>query len=262
MTTETAPRPSEGQHWYTANGVPFYEVQRSDGKGMRPATLRDARKLALLPGVSSIIRCAAAPGLDEWKITQNLLAFATLPEIAGESLDARIVRVRADAKAQAEKARDNGTAIHASVQGYYDNGIYDAAHSEHVLAAVRAIDDTFGMLKWVAEMPFADPFNGFGGKIDLHTREGEGVILDVKTKEFDKVPVEGYDEQCMQLAAYRQGFLLPTARCANVFVSTSKPGLAYVHEWTDAELKRGWEMFQSLLLYWKAKNSYDGGTNQ
>ena len=50
----------ESGHWYTRDGRPFYEVPRSDGSGMRPATLKDARLLGLYPGVTTILRCAAA----------------------------------------------------------------------------------------------------------------------------------------------------------------------------------------------------------
>jgi hypothetical protein len=86
---------------------------------------------------------------------------------------------------------------------------------------------------------------------------GYGIVLDLKTKEFGpETEVVGYEEQLMQLAAYRNGLELPFARCANVFASASHPGLIKVFEWTEADLKRGWEMFQNLLAYWKLKNNF------
>jgi hypothetical protein len=60
----------------------------------------------------------------------------------------------------------------------------------------------------------------------------------------------------MQLVAYRHGLGLPHARCANVFVSRSHIGLVKVVEWSEEELINGWEMFQSLLRYWKLKNKF------
>ena len=39
---------TESGHWYQADGTPAYEIKKPGG-GMRPATLRDARKLGLLP---------------------------------------------------------------------------------------------------------------------------------------------------------------------------------------------------------------------
>ena len=46
----------ESSHWYWPDGRTCYEVERADGKGMRAATLRDARKLGLYPGVTGIIK--------------------------------------------------------------------------------------------------------------------------------------------------------------------------------------------------------------
>jgi hypothetical protein len=61
----------------------------------------------------------------------------------------------------------------------------------------------------------------------------------------------------MQLAAYRMGLDLPDARCANVFVSVTVPGLVVVKEWSQEDLARGWLMFHSLLKYWQAKNQHE-----
>jgi len=58
----------------------------------------------------------------------------------------------------------------------------------------------------------------------------------------------------MQLAAYRAGLNLPKARCANVFVSVTEPGLVKIHEWTEEDLERAETMFSALLSYWYAKS--------
>jgi hypothetical protein len=84
-----------------------------------------------------------------------------------------------------------------------------------------------------------------------------GIVVDVKTKEFsDPAKVEGYEEHLMQLAAYRMGLQLPTARCANIFVSRSVAGLTVIKEWTQEELARGEEMFLCLLKFWQLKNNH------
>ena len=47
--TETKPAlASENCHYYTKEGAPCYEVEAKNGQ-MRPTTLRDARKLSLVP---------------------------------------------------------------------------------------------------------------------------------------------------------------------------------------------------------------------
>ena len=85
----------------------------------------------------------------------------------------------------------------------------------------------------------------------------DGIVIDTKSKDFgpgDKV--DAYDEHLIQLAAYRAGLDLPKARCANVFVSRSHPGLVRIVECTQDDLKRGWEMFAHLLALWKLKNDF------
>jgi hypothetical protein len=116
------------------------------------------------------------------------------------------------------------------------------------------------MQSWLTERSFASSL-GFGGKVDLYTEADQyapvGIVLDAKTKDFgpdDKV--DAYDENLLQLAAYRHGLHLPHARCANVFCSRTHPGLVKVVEWSEEELVKGWEMFQCLLRYWKLKNSF------
>src|SRR6266576_1528215 len=94
---------SESQHWYTRDGSPCYEVQAKNGN-LRPATLADARKLDLVPSVSLILKCAAAPGLEQWKLRQMLHAALTLPRHDGETLDEFSERVISDSQEQGKKA--------------------------------------------------------------------------------------------------------------------------------------------------------------
>lgn len=66
-----------------------------------------------------------------------------------------------------------------------------------------------------------------------------------------------YEQHFMQLGAYREGLDIPTARGAIVFVSTVEPGLVYVAKAADEDLQHGWEMFRTLLEFWKAAKRYD-----
>ena len=77
-----------------------------------------------------------------------------------------------------------------------------------------------------------------------------GVVIDIKSKDFgpdDKI--DAYDEHLMQLAAYRYGLNVKNARCANVFVSRTTPGLVKIIEWAEEDLVKGWEMFKCLLQF-------------
>ena len=53
-----------GNHWYKQDGSPCYEVPYADPKkGMRSTTIRDARKLNLVPSVTTILQVMDKPGL-------------------------------------------------------------------------------------------------------------------------------------------------------------------------------------------------------
>lgn len=250
--TAKEPRASESNHWYTRDGAPMYTVEAAKG-GQRATTLRDARKLSLVPSVTTVLNVAAKPALTQWLQKQVLLAALTLPRIPQESEDEYIARIIDDSKEQGRAAADAGTDIHASIQGFYE-GEAVTRHHEHVVGCTKAITDAFGLHGWIAERSFAHEM-GFGGKCDLHSPQG--VVIDVKTKEFtDPKKVDGYDEHLMQLAAYRVGLGMPQARCANVFVSRSVPGLTVVKEWSADDLNRGWEMFCALLKFWQLKNQH------
>lgn len=257
--------PSEAGHWYDSEGYPRYEIKGANGN-LRPTTLRDAKKFGYLPSVTMIIKCAAAPGLELWKQNQVLLAALTLPRNEGELDAAYCQRILADSKEQARKAAERGTAVHAALQGSYEGKHPGDTYLPHVLAADKEIADWFGnSLAVDAEQSFAHPL-GFGGKVDLHGEQilqgpdphGPQFVVDFKTKEFAaEDDLKTWDEHAMQLAAYREGLGMPTARCAIVYVSTSVPGLARLLEVPGEDLARGWECFKSLLAFWKARNRYD-----
>ncbi len=248
-------RPSESGHWYARDGTPMYEVAARDGT-MRPATLRDARKFGWFPGVTSIIKCAAAPGLERWKQDQVLMAALTLPRVEGETSEQLCARILADSGEQARKARERGTEIHAAIQGHYEgNAPTDESMWDYVRGVAELLRENCGMQPWVAERPCAHPL-GYGTKADLHSPL---YVLDFKGSEFDaeKAPtLKTWDEHHMQLAATRNALNLPGAECGIVYISRNVPGLCRLVRVDEPELVRGWSMFTALLDFWQTKNSY------
>lgn len=256
MTTIVA-RAAESNHWYHRSGSPAYSVIGANGKE-RPTTLRDARKMSLVPSVTTIIKSAASPGLEAWKLNQMMLAALTLPRVADEPEEEFIARIQRDSKEHAKMAAERGTNVHTAIENMY-SGVMHAEYAEHQAGVYREIEKEFGITEFQPEKAFAHAF-GFGGKLDLFTPnyQDRGLVIDIKTKEFsDPSKVVGYDEHMMQLAAYRVGVDLPNADCANVFVSVTVPGLVVIHKWSQEDLARGWEMFESLLKFWQAKNQHN-----
>jgi len=260
MTTIIA-RSAESVHWYDQKGAPAYTVKAKDGSD-RPTTLRDARKMNLVPSVTTILKVAAKPALEAWKMEQMLLAALTLPQLPNEPEVHFVQRIIQDSKETAKRAAERGTRIHESIEKYFLGG-HAVEHADIAKAFDEKVAKHFNlksMNPWIVERSFTDKM-GFGGKVDLYTgidpTSPTGIVLDAKSKDFDyDDDVVGYPEHAMQLAAYRYGLGLPEARCANVFVSVKRPGLIKVHEWTEKELDQHWEMFKCLLRYWTLKNKF------
>ena len=249
-------RPTEQGHWYTRAGAPAYTVIGANGKE-RNTTVRDARKLGLVPSVTGIINEANSYGKVHYQIEQGILAALTLPRHPDESESLWIERVWADSREAARKAAAGGTAIHAAIQGALEGGPFDPQYGQHV-------DSVFGILSADPLLRACDRFNvenffchialGYGGKVDIHN---ESIVVDIKTKEFSLgAKLTTYDEHAMQLSAYREGLRLPHATCGIIYVSRTVPGLARLIWIDQKELVRGWHMFTALLRYWQHKNKY------
>jgi hypothetical protein len=237
----------ENGHWYTKDGSPAYTTVGKTGE--RPTTLRDARKLGLLPSVTTINGMLSKAGLDTWKQQQVLLAALTLPRQDGEPEQEWLARVMQDSKATGREAAERGTAIHAVIEAYFDQ-VYMPEKPAYLDAIDKALRDAFGEQLWLSEKSFGHPL-GFGGKCDLMSKDG--FIVDFKTKETDLDKVDVYFEHEMQLAAYREGLGMPTARSAIVFVN-GKTNQVKLIEVSQEKLQSGWECFEHLLRVYQIKN--------
>jgi hypothetical protein len=245
-------------HWYAQNGVPMYEVKCTTKEGMRPTTITDARKLNLVPSVTTIIASSAKPALDRWKQTELLKATMELPRSKCSSDEEWIARVLKTSQEKGKNAANLGTQIHDQLERFFlhENHLELREYVDPALEALHEAD-LLGPDNW-PENSFGHPL-GFGGKVDLNGIDqlGNRFILDFKTKDTDdESKMVGYDDHCMQLAAYRVGLNLPNAKCYNLFISTKKPGLVKLIEWSEADLQRGWDMFYCLLRFWQLQNRF------
>jgi hypothetical protein len=238
---------SESGHWYLPNGSPAYRVVGKNGKE-RNTTVKDAREFGLLPSVTTIIGCAARPALDVYKQQQAILAALTLPRLEGELEQDWLSRVVTDSKEHAKQAAERGTQIHGVIEAFYE-GIYIPELPPYVRAVENAINEHFGSQLWISEKSFA--YGGFGGKCDLVAKSG--FVVDFKTTEKDLDKLDYFFDHQMQLSAYRQGFEMPKARCAIVYVNALQ-NKAKLVEIPEDDLRIGWECFTHLLAFYRAKN--------
>jgi hypothetical protein len=258
--TKTASYATESSgHWYQQDGKLVEQVQQKNGKWAKPS-LRHARELQLAPGVTTILKEAAAPGLERWKINQHLLAALTLPRIEGESEESWMSRVYQDAAEHGKQAAEEGTRIHAAIESYYRGDEFDAAYMPHVMGVRDLLNRVCGdqASPWLPEAACVSPL-GYCTKSDLHSHEW---VIDFKGKDGDQRAMDDmktFDQHDMQLSATRAALepkLKSHPRCAIVFVSRTHPGACSIVEVPEDKLVRGLNMFDALLTYWQARNNY------
>jgi hypothetical protein len=253
---------SEGGHWYWPDGRTAYEMPNKSKPGeMRPTSLLDARKLGLYCSFSAAEEFAYKPQLRNWEIEQCLYSSEALPRRDGEGQKAWAKRVIMASKEERAKVPELGSAIHAAIEKdllkQYD---YPREYAKHVNSAKAALGGWCGLTMLGIEKSFAHAL-GYGGKVDVHK---PGFVADFKTKtDFtsDGRPPAVWPNHFRQLAAYRHGLGMPTARCAIIYVSTTEPGLTRLIEIDEADLRYGWESFQALLAIWKIEKNYDPVTS-
>jgi hypothetical protein len=253
---QTAEHASQQGHWYDMDGRPAYTIIGKNGKE-RNTTLRDARANSLVPSVTSIIRCAAAPGLQAWKDEQMIMACLTMPRIEGEAETDYITRIKRDAGAQAEQARDRGTLIHAYIQeGFYSHSVLSEEGQRYYRSARELLDTECGFVEWASETSFAWGAR-YGGKVDIHT---DGYVVDFKTTEKPMDSLKTWDEHALQLAAYDMGLNNGlTSQCGILYINvhTAESRILWI---PSEEITRGWKCFKALLDYYYAKSGL-GGNN-
>ena len=246
------------EHWYDRNGKPCYEVLKADGKSMRDTNLSDARKLGLVPSVTTVLDVLNKPALTTWKIEQGIMAALTLPRLTDEPESAWLKRVREDSGQQAKDAADEGTRIHDAIERDFKGLVVDERYRPHVAGVRKHLAELFPHVNdWVSEKSFCHPY-GYGGKVDLHS-PSTGIVVDFKGKDGDFTDGKklAYDQH-YQLAAYQSGLCpLSNAVCANVFFSRTHPGKVSSHIWTVKDMYEGWHIFQAALNLWKAIKKYD-----
>lgn len=258
MTTAARPSSEASCHWYYPDARPCYEVPRADGSGMRPTTLADARKLGLLPSVTTILGVLRKPQLESWLIEQSVLAALTTPRNEGEALDAFVQRVLRTEKVQDQEsdiAKKRGTEIHDAIEGYFAHGRPPDDIWPWIEPVIKFLEG-FGEVRQCEHIVVS--WDGYAGKVDLiqeRKANGNTHIWDFKTTK--KLPKDAWPEAKLQLSAYANAIAkdLDEVSTGNIYISTVEPGKFMVFEHTDwCSAYRGG--FEPLLHHWNWANKY------
>ncbi len=248
-------------HWYAPDGTPVHKLPTADGKGERPTTIRDAKRLGLFPSVTGILSILAKPGLEKWKLDQVALATLRTPKQPDESPDYWCNRVRNAAFEQVEQAADLGTMIHGALELAMAGEPY-ADDLRPYVEPVMAWKQRIGIEIIEREVRLVNKQHGFAGTSDVLFRYGRsGIgILDYKTRKTKPgEAVSAYDNQAMQLAAYGATYWgeenVGRLLAANVFISTTEPGRMEVVK--HPAIAQDWEAFRMVAALWRYQKGYD-----
>lgn len=244
-----------GMHWYDRDGNSAYEVEGRNGK-LRSTTLRDAKKLGLVPSVTTITSVQDKPGLFVWKQGQLLDACIQNPfhPFDDEKTWRKEILYRSDSVGRDAAMR--GNQLHNALEAKILGQEIPKQEVKFVDPVMKYLETHFKDVEWITEESFTSLEYGFGGKVDLHSKKNN-IVLDFKTKNTDDVKkMIANDDYHMQTAAYAKGLKLDTTytKRYNLFISTKVPGLITLTESTDFE--RDWGMFYHLLKFWQLRNNY------
>ena len=102
-------------HYYTQDGQSAHVIIGKNGNE-RNTTVADARKMGLLPSVTSVLGIMDKPQLTSWKIEQAIMSSLTLPKEDNETLEEYAKRIVKDSKQATTKAAEHGTIMHEQME--------------------------------------------------------------------------------------------------------------------------------------------------
>ncbi len=263
MTDTAVYRPGgERCHFYSADGEPVWELPNKSKGGMRPVTLADAKKLDLLPSITTVIQGGRPTpfGLQRYKMEQFGQHLLTTPRLVDESDEAFLGRVNDDYQDAMEEAPDLGTAIHGAIADFLRSGKQCKSGLEVIFAKIRAWIERYVDSFKLIERPLADPEAGYAGTPDalLCMRCGAYWLADWKTQAIQKKP-RVYDEWVIQLAAQRQLLRrhdIEVNAVANVIIPTTDYQIVEEYCWSPDEITWGEQAFRLALDSYRHNNRF------
>ena len=225
-------KPSGSSHWYTRDGEPAYD-----------ATLRDARKLDLVPSVTSIIGILDKPAIVAWKVN-TMLECAW--DINGTNKESWIAEVEAKWQAETSKAANVGTAIHDFAETYCNERKAEKVIGYEKQCALLAEWIDANIKTCTCEKSFSAM--GYGGRIDAYGTlvDGRSFLLDFKTQNCKDKKATFYPEWKWQLAAYSNYFDIMQNVIMSVVIDTGDIDKIQVKVYTYDEIIEADDIFMAL----------------
>jgi len=252
-------------HFYKEKGEPFHYVPMTTRDGTRPTRMSDVKKIwankgFCVPSVTTVLNILSKPALENWKINQHLKqAFGIDKSVLSYELehsvelDEFIEEVKRLTEIEMDLAPSAGTNFHKLMEDYVNRNTKDDENYQLAEKVYKTILDKTSSKDFTTEKSFATEL--YGGSVDLHSDDW---IIDYKTKNKNnfKAGKMVYEENIMQLSAYREGLGLKNAKCANVFICLDTQKIDF-HVHSEKELEKGKHLFHHALQIWYIRNRSD-----
>lgn len=255
--TLIAIKPRQDSHWYFADGRPCYEVPMATRPSeTRRPTVRDARKMGLVPSVTTILKVISRPGLEMWKMEQVLLSALTHPMPKGAQPHEHIAAILEEADAEARRAADLGTIYHDAFASWLTDRARFVLPQQVHAETMRAVEDWFDTTFWPGNSLIEHCFAcdaGYGGRLDFAgmSRMRRRTIVDYKSQETQAgKPFKRYGEYACQLAACAYGIGWKDADLVSLMVSRTEPGRIEAYKWTEG-CDVWYRTFMDAFAVWK-----------
>ena len=243
-------------HWYTEQGESAHVVIGKNGNE-RNTTVADARKMGLLPSVTSVQGILHKEQLVSWRIEQAIMSALTLPREEGEDLGEYAKRVVKDSKEQTTKAAEHGSLMHEQMEHI----LLDRPHSKeeklqpYIKTFKEWAEDNVGKTYWCERALVGA---GYAGRCDAYVRLKRigDAIIDLKNRKVNPKYDPFYDSDCAQLWAYRIASENPKAACVSVVLAANDPETLVIHQWSEEELHEAGIAFSAMLKVWAWSKKY------
>jgi len=245
---------SDGDHFYTREGVPAY------GAG-----IKEVRERGYLPSPSTILKVLNKEGILQWyaRIVAETAVDNTI-DLTGRSRDWVVNQVLDMARTKSREPLERGTMIHSIAEEILmgrnpiEGNPYSVAVSDyHTRNIIRTRELEFSVKHIAPDICFA-------GRVDaLVEHQAVGLALidwkssAVKRSKTGNPTPRFYDQYIMQLAAYSKA-IPGSPQPISVAIDTTEghEGDTYEKIWSDIEWARGWRMFYLAYRLWCEDRKY------
>jgi len=253
-------RTPESSHWYHRDGTPCHEVTAKSTGLPRPTTVKDARKLGLVPSVTNILNMKSKPALNTWLQDNAIRAALATPQNPGEPDEQWHSRIAEEAGRIGKEAAEWGTLLHSHLETYLTTGAMTGPGDilEYLRGAETWLRDNIETTIQAEQSVVGDL--GYAGRLDLYAmlKDGRRAVIDFKSQKLVGKRAPGfYKEWSMQLAAYgdclrEEGEPLPAL--ISVIIPSDAPGPVFIKEWDNGV--DALDAFHSCFRLWCFEKDY------